>query len=312
MGMLVIGATFVDIKGFPFETYVPDGRNAGRIEYIHGGVSRNVVEDLGNLELRPYFMSIVDGTSMGKDVTEHLNRHKVNTDYVICREGGMGKWLAVFDHNGDLAGSISERADMSPLIDILEEKGDEIFEKIDSVVVQVDLPKIIMKKVFALAEKYNKKVYAVVANMSIATEHRVLLKNFDCFICNQLEAGQFFIEDYSDKTPEEMCEIIAQRVVSAKIPSMVVTMGGNGSIYATMDGEKGICPPLKVNVVDTTGAGDSFCAGVAAGLTYGKSLGDAVAMGTRLAASVISSSENVCQRFLPEEFGLILPENFEQ
>ena len=36
MGIVVIGAVFVDIKGFPEDVYVPEGRNAGRIEYIHG------------------------------------------------------------------------------------------------------------------------------------------------------------------------------------------------------------------------------------------------------------------------------------
>lgn len=55
---------------------------------------------------------------------------------------------------------------------------------------------------------------------------------------------------------------------------------------------------------DTTGAGDAFCAGVASGLTYGKTLEEAVEIGTRLAASVITSSENVCPRFLPAELGI--------
>ena len=39
-GIVVVGAIFVDIKGFPQDIYVPDGRNAGYIEYIHGGVAR--------------------------------------------------------------------------------------------------------------------------------------------------------------------------------------------------------------------------------------------------------------------------------
>ena len=42
-GIVVMGAVFVDIKGFPDDVYIPDGRNAGKVEYIHGGVSRNVV-----------------------------------------------------------------------------------------------------------------------------------------------------------------------------------------------------------------------------------------------------------------------------
>ena len=58
------------------------------------------------------------------------------------------------------------------------------------------------------------------------------------------------------------------------------------------------------DVVDTTGCGDSFFSGVCIGLTYGKSLGEAVEIGTMLAASVITSNENVCPRFQPEELGL--------
>ena len=52
MGIVVIGTSFVDIKGFPEDTYIPTGRNVGRVEYIHGGVARNVVEDIANMELR--------------------------------------------------------------------------------------------------------------------------------------------------------------------------------------------------------------------------------------------------------------------
>ena len=111
---------------------------------------------------------------------------------------------------------------------------------------------------FRLAEKYDKYVYAVVSNMSIAAQRRDFLQRMTCFICNQLEAGILFLEDYDEKTPEEMCEILSEKVVNANIPSMVVTMGGQGAVYANCGGEKGICPARKVIVKDTTGAGDAF------------------------------------------------------
>lgn len=131
-GIVVLGAVFVDIKGFPEDIYVPDGRNAGHVEYIHGGVSRNVVEDIANLELRPTFLGIADNTALGEDVVRKLQRHKVNTEYMKEIPNGMGTWLAVFDHNGDLAGSISQRPNLMPILDILEENGDEIIENCDS------------------------------------------------------------------------------------------------------------------------------------------------------------------------------------
>ena len=304
MSIVVIGTVFVDIKGFPEDTYVPDGRNTGRIEYVHGGVARNVVEDIANLELRPTFVSVVDETPMGKDVYDKLRKHKVNVDYVIESPDGMGTWLAVFNEKGDVAGSISCRPDPSPILSILEEKGDEIFVKADSVIIQIDLHKDIVKKIFQLAEKYGVKTYALVSNMNIAVQRRDFLQQLDCFICNEQEAGILFLEDYSESTPEEMVEILAEKIKYANIKSMIVTMGAQGAVYAHTDGDRGICPAKNVVVKDTTGAGDAFCAGVMAGLTYGKSLADAIEIGSTLASSVITSSENVCPRFLPEELGL--------
>lgn len=304
MGIVVIGATFVDIKGFPEDAYLPTGRNVGRVEYIHGGVARNVVEDIANVELRPTFLGIVDDTPMGTDVLKKLQNHKVNTDYMLTIPGGMGTWLAVFDNNGDVAGSISKRPNMLPLVDLLEEKGDEIFSNADSVVIEVDLDKEIVKATLDLAQKHNVKVFGLVSNMSIASKRRDFLQRFDCFICNQQEAGMLFLDDYTENAPEQMRQILAEKVVQARIPAMVVTMGDQGAVYATADGSSGICPARKVQVKDTTGAGDAFCAGVSIGLTYGKTMSQAIEIGSVLAASVITSSENVCPRFQPAEFAL--------
>lgn len=304
MSIVVVGSAFVDIKGFPNDIYLPTGRNVGRIEYVHGGVARNVVEDIANVELRPTYLGIVDNTPMGMDVLEKLKNHKVNCDYVLTTPDGMGTWLAVFDNNGDVAGSISKRPNLLPLVDMLEEKGDEIFSKAKSVVVQVDLDKEIVKKVLELAEKHHVMSFALVSNMSIAVHRRDFMQRFDCFICNQQEAGIMFFDDYSEMSPEEMSEILADKVTKANIPSMVVTMGGQGAVYADNQGNKGVCAARKVQVKDTTGAGDAFCAGLAIGLTYGKSMPEAIEIGSTLAASVITSAENVCPRFLPEELGL--------
>ena len=307
MSIVVIGAAFVDIKGFPKNNYIPDGRNVGRVEYIHGGVARNVVEDIANVELRPTYVGIVDDTPMGDAVLKKLRNHKVNTDYVLTIPDGMGTWLAVFDNNGDVAGSISKRPNMLPIVDLLDEKGDEIFSTADSVVLEVDLDKEIVKRVIELAQKHHVKLFALVSNMSIAVERRDFLKHFDCFICNRLEAGMFFVDDFEHHPREELADMLAEKVQSACIPAMVVTLGGDGAVYATLSGERGICPAKKVQVKDTTGAGDAFCAGVAIGMTYGKSMEEAIEIGSALAASVIASTENVCPRFMPQEFGI---ENF--
>ena len=191
-----------------------------------------------------------------------------------------------------------------PIADILDEYGDEIFRNADSVVIEIDIDKEIVKRVFKLAKLYGKKVYAVVANMSIALERRDFLMSVDCFVCNLQEAGMLFSADYTGKTVEEMVEIISEKARAAQISNLIVTMGGDGAVYASKSGDKGFCPARRVHVKDTAGAGDAFCAGVSIGLTYGKNLREACEIGAHLAASVIVTSESVCPRFLPQELGL--------
>ena len=302
MGIVVIGPTFVDIKGFPINKYIDKGRNEGTVKTVHGGVARNIVEDIANLELRPTFLSLVDDNAYGDDVVERLKKHKVNTKYIKKEKDGMGTWLAVFNEDGDVVSSISKRPNFLPIINTIEEYGDEIFSECDSISVELDADKRIIKKVLEYAKKYKKHVYACITNMSIAVDRRDLFKKVDCVVCNQEEVGILFMENYEDKTPQELSKIVLEKIKSAKINSIVVTMGEQGAIYANRNGEYGQIPAFEVKVVDTTGAGDSFFAGVCTGLTYGKTLKEACEIGTKLAASVVQSVENVCPRFLPSEF----------
>ena len=273
-GIVVVGAIFVDIKGFPQDIYVPDGRNAGYIEYIHGGVARNVVEDIANLGLNSTFVSIVDNTALGEDVKQRLQNRNVNTDYMKSIENGMGTWLAVFDHNGELAGSISHRPNLMPIYSIL-------------------------------CQKHNKKLFGVVSNMNIAIERKDLLKQFDCLICNQLESSILFSRDFKEISAEELSHTLIDEVQQSEFNSLIVTLGEAGSLYVKNNGESGFCQARQIEVKDTTGAGDAFCAGTSAGLTYGKSMLEAMKIGSHLASSVIASCENVCPCFSQDKFDIV-------
>ena len=79
MGIVVIEvAVFVDIKGYPKANSVPGARNAGKVEQIYGGVSRNVTEDIANCGLRPTFIGLVDNTA---DSTTRSPRNGAGMDH---------------------------------------------------------------------------------------------------------------------------------------------------------------------------------------------------------------------------------------
>ena len=101
--MLVFGAVFVDVKGFPSGKYIPTGRNIGRVEFVHGGVCRNVAENFAQLGVPVSFVSMVEDSAMGSEVCCRLEALGVDTTHVLREANGMGMWLAILDENGDLA-----------------------------------------------------------------------------------------------------------------------------------------------------------------------------------------------------------------
>ena len=124
----------------------------------------------------------------------------------------------------------------------------------------------------------------------------------DYLIVNELEAGKLAGMESTEENLESICrklmDLGVQKKVIIHMPERSVCLSEEG--YSVLGSY--ILPDGYIQ--GTTGAGDAFCAGVAVGLSYGKTLPEAVAIGNRLAASVITVSENVCPRFLPGELGI--------
>lgn len=293
MSLTVIGSVFVDIKGYPTEKFLVGGRNAGYVEQVHGGVARNIAEDIARTGEPVAFVGLVDESSAGADVLAHLASVGVDTKYMRRTADGMGTWLAVFNEQNDVVAAISKRPDLTPICGVLETQGDEIFAASNGVLLEFDLESETVEAVYRLAAKHHKPVYAAVSNMRIALENRAYLSQTACFVCNEQEADILFPGVFQGMTPEEMPSALQKVMQAEGIASMVVTMAERGAVYAS--GETcGRVPAKPVRVADSTGAGDAFFAGVCVGLSRGASLRKACSIGSELAAQVISSTANVC------------------
>jgi ribokinase len=94
-----------------------------------------------------------------------------------------------------------------------------------------------------------------------------LLADVDVLIVNELEAADLV---GAVAAPEDM----ARRLLEA-VPAAVITLGGEGGIVAQRGQSLVRIASLPVTPVDTTGAGDTFCGTLAAGLAAGADLVDA-------------------------------------
>ncbi|MFG6197088.1 carbohydrate kinase family protein [Nonomuraea sp. JJY05] len=78
----------------------------------------------------------------------------------------------------------------------------------------------------------------------------------------------------------------AARTLLADGPrGVLVTLGAAGSLVVTPEGAEPV-PALKVDVADTTGCGDAYCAGFLTGLLHGQDVLTAARWGTAAAARV--------------------------
>jgi len=75
-------------------------------------------------------------------------------------------------------------------------------------------------------------------------------------------------------TPADMAEHLAAALL-ARVPAVVVTLGGAGCLVAQRGSGTVRVPAPRVDAVDTTGAGDTFCGVLAAALAGGSTLVDA-------------------------------------
>jgi sugar/nucleoside kinase (ribokinase family)/fructoselysine-6-P-deglycase FrlB-like protein len=114
------------------------------------------------------------------------------------------------------------------------------------------------------------------------TEILALARQVDVFLPSREELAG--IVGYDD--PEQAC----RELLSEGVPSVVVKCGADGAVVGTSQDQVSRIAAADVIVVDATGAGDSFCGGVAAGLALGEDLAVAAQRGAATAAAALGAT----------------------
>jgi len=291
----VVGTIFVDVKGQSFTSVHKDAKNVGKASFSHGGVARNVAQNLAVLGLKTSFLTTVNNDGFGKEVIEVLQKHQVETTYARWhKEDGMGIWVAILDNEGDLVCSISHQPDLGLLEQAVFEQIDKLASDNQAIAFDLDLTYPITEKIIEVGKQRNIPLYGVVGNLDIVKSNRGILKNLTCFVCSEEEASILLGYAVDEVNPAIQA---ARKLSENGAPLTVITLGAKGSVYYDRQTNRsGHVPAQKAKVIDTTGAGDSFFSGLVAALLQGKSVEDAMQVGTLAALEVIQSHENALTR----------------
>ncbi len=145
------------------------------------------------------------------------------------------------------------------------ENSRSLLEGASMLLAQLEVPVSAVTEAFRMARKMG---IATVLNPAPWTElPEEIYSLVDVFVPNRIELAQASgTEDVASG---------AARILERGVPSVVVTLGGEGAAYFTRQ-SSGTVPSFPISVVDTTGAGDTFTGALGVALSEKKPLEEAV------------------------------------
>ena len=153
-----------------------------------------------------------------------------------------------------------------------------LFREAAIILMQYEIPEGTIKYVIDVA---NRMGIPVLWNFAPARSFDLsYVSKVDILVLNEVEAG--FLADIP-VTNEAEAEKAAETLIYKGVRKVIITLGSQGALAITRD-EKVSVPAYKVDPVDTTGAGDTFCGSYAVAFVEGKSIRESLQFASAAAA----------------------------
>jgi ribokinase len=206
-------------------------------------------------------LGAIGSDAFGVTIKARLNASGVDTRNVRTSYGPSGVAVIMVDRAGENSIMVSPGANSS--FAGLSAAETAVIADSDVLVCQQEIP---VDTVVAAAQAARAGDTRVILNAAPARElPQELLDAVDLLVVNEGEATAI-----TGTAEPDMPALLAL------VPRVVLTLGGAGSWYADRDGRDERIPACRVDVVDTTAAGDAFTGALAVAWGEGRDLVDAV------------------------------------
>lgn len=291
--ILVVGSINMDMvvraptMPAPGETVLGDGFVTNP-----GGKGANQAVAAARLGGNVRMVGLVGDDAFGEQLIDKLKSEGINTENVKHRHGApTGVAMIVVDANGENSIVVASGAnhmltpdDIFPLADL--------FAEADVVVLQLELPLPTVRAAIEKARRHNCTVVLDPAPMPRNLPDE--LCEVDIFSPNVSEAeiltGVKVVEERVEKS-------VALQLVERGAKAGVLKLGSRGSLVVAADGHFYRVQAYKVQVVDTTAAGDAFTAALSVATGEGKNLHQAATFAT--AAGALACTRLGAQAAMP-------------
>ncbi|MDC1228989.1 PfkB family carbohydrate kinase [Octadecabacter sp.] len=281
MTLLVVGALHWDVVvGAPRLPQLDETLRGRDVIYQFGGKGGNQAVAATKAGAQVGFAGRIGADEAGTSMRLLLEEAGVDLRQLQQGSGASGMSVAIVTEDGDYGAVIVSAENHA-----YDASAFEVPAECAMVLLQNEMRSDVLPACAAAARKQGTRVVWNAAPASDISPGDLAL--VDTLIVNRVEAA-----DILDREDVEADPAFAVASLSALAPKaeIILTLGGDGVVFAAPEQPCEAQPAHSVDVISTHGAGDVFVGTFAAGRLQGMSLSKAVAAGQQAAALHISQS----------------------
>lgn len=277
--IVVIGSSNVDLL-MKMDHLPEKGETVTDAEFfqVYGGKGANQAVAAARAGGNVAFVNCVGEDAYTPQMVQNYKNDGIDTSFVFHEKGiASGHALIMIGGEGMNYLSVSPGANYK-LTTARIDAALPVIDEAAMIVMQYEITEETIKYVIDIA---NRKGIPVMWNCAPARAFDLsYIPKINILVLNEVEAG--FLAEMKVES-EVDAEIAAKKLVSRGVEKVIITLGSKGAFVLT-NKEKVSVPAFRVEAVDTTAAGDTFCGAFAVALVEGKSLKESLEFASAAAA----------------------------
>ncbi|MDU5082922.1 PfkB family carbohydrate kinase [uncultured Tissierella sp.] len=253
----VIGGANIDIIGTPYYDLNPNDSNPGRTTLTLGGVARNIAENLSRLGINIEFITVLGNDSYSREIEDSCKELNISLEHSqIMPNERTSTYICINNELGEMQVAISDMEIYKYITPSYLEKKLEIINGGAACVVDTNIPEESLEYLMD-----NSKVPIFLDTVSTKKTEKIKdsIRNVHTLKPNIIEAE--ILSNMKIITAEDL-EKATSIILKKGIKRLFVSLGARG-VYYTDGTIKGSILPIPTEIINTTGAGDSYIAAVA-------------------------------------------------
>lgn len=230
----------------------------------------------GNVE----FICKIGHDIFGKNAADGYKKEGIDISHILYSTEPSGVALILVDKTGENVISVAPGANGDLSVEDIESIANVIKEA-DYLILQLEIPTDAVIRAAKIAHEAG--VYVILNPAPACKLPNELFQYISLITPNQTETelmtGVKLINEQSFITAVENFNRMG-------VKDVIITLGSKGSLVC-YDGKNEFVPAIKVDAVDATAAGDTFCGAVCVALSQGKNLKEAAVFATKAASLTV-------------------------